>query len=45
MAYGKFTQKGKSIFEGDRAITKKNLVGYGTVPKKVKSIDSLIVYN
>ena len=44
MAYGKFNQKGKSLLEGDRAITKNAISGWGTIPRKVKYVDSLIVY-
>ena len=45
MAYGKFTQKGKTIYEGERAISKRQIQGFGTVPRKVKYVDSLLVYN
>ena len=45
LAYGKLKQKGKSILEGDRAITKKSYEGLGIIPKKAKYIDSLLVFN
>jgi hypothetical protein len=35
VVYGRFKQKGRSILEGERSITKKNIEGLGIIPKKV----------
>lgn len=42
--YGKFKQKGKSILEGERSITKRNLEGLGIIPKKVLYVDSILMH-